>query len=73
MTSGEYQRMLKDQIRQAGQFLIDHADALVSDVKGITDFQLTINLKNGDSLPTIKIMQENAFWHYETIDHGETK
>jgi len=63
--SAEYQRMLKGQIKQAGQWLINNADLLVSDVKGITDFQIAINLKNGDSLPTIKIMQENAFWHYE--------
>ena len=63
--SVEYQRMLKEQIKQAGQWLINNADLLVSDVKGITDFQIAINLKNGDSLPTIKVMQENAFWHYE--------
>ena len=66
--SAEYRRMLKDQIKQAGQWLIDNADLLVSDVKGITDFQITINLKNGDSVPTIKIMQENAFWHYEKLE-----
>lgn len=63
--SAEYQRMLKEQIKQAGQWLIDHADDIVSDVKGITDFQIVINLKNGDSLPTIKVMQENAFWQYK--------
>lgn len=65
MTSGEYRHMLKEQIKQAGQWLIDHADNLVSDVKGITDFQITVDLKNGDTMPTIKVMQENAFWHYE--------
>ena len=63
--SVEYRRMLKEQIKQAGQWLINNADLLVSDVKGITDFQIAINLKNGDSLPTIKIMQENAFWRME--------
>lgn len=63
--SVEYRRMLKEQIKQAGQWLINNADLLVSDVKGITDFQIAINLKNEDSLPTIKIMQENAFWRME--------
>ena len=63
--SAEYQRMLKEQIKQAGQWLIDHADDLVSNVKHITDFQIAIDLKNGDTMPTIKVMQENAFWHYE--------
>ena len=63
--SAEYQRMLKEQIKRAGQWLIDHAYDLVSDVKGITDFQIAIDLKNGDSIPTIKVMQENVFWHYE--------
>ena len=63
--SVEYRRMLKEQIKQAGQWLINNADLLVSDVKGITDFQIAINLKNGDSLPTIKVMQENAFWRME--------
>lgn len=63
MTSGEYQKMLKDQIRHAGQFLIDHADELVSDVKGICDFQITINLENVTDIPTIKVTQENVFWH----------
>lgn len=65
MTSGEYRHMLRDQIKQAGQWLIDHADSLVSDVKGITDFQITVDLKNGNTTPTIKVMQENVFWNYE--------
>ena len=63
--SAEYQKTLKHQIKQAGQWLIDHADNLVNDVRGITDYQIAINLKNGDEIPTIKITQENAFWHYE--------
>lgn len=63
--SAEYQKTLKHQIKQAGQWLIDHADSLVSDIKAITDFQIAIDLKNGDSLPTIKVTQENAFWRYE--------
>lgn len=65
MTSGEYRHMLREQIKQAGQWLIDHADNLVNDVGGITDYQIAINLKNGDEIPTIKITQENVFWHYE--------
>lgn len=65
MISDEYRHMLREQIKQAGQWLIDHADNLVSDIKGITDFQITVDLKNGDTLPSIKVMQENAFWHYE--------
>lgn len=68
MTSGEYRHMLREQIKQAGQWLIDHADNLVSDIKGITDFQITVDLKNANTVPTIKVMQENAFWHYEKLE-----
>ena len=65
MTSGEYQNMLKDQIKQAGLWLIKHADDIVSDVKNISDFKITIDLENGCKLPTIKFMQENCFWNYD--------
>jgi len=64
-TSSKYQNMLKDQIKQAGSWLIEHADDIVSDVKNISDFKITIDLENGCKLPTIKFMQENCFWNYD--------
>lgn len=65
MTSSEkHQLMLKNQIKSAGEWLIANSEQIVSDVKGITDFQIRINLRNGDSLPTIYVGQENAFWNY---------
>lgn len=65
MTASErYQLMLKNQIKQAGEWLIANREQIVSDVKGITDFQIRINLRNGDTLPTIYVGQENMFWDY---------
>lgn len=63
----EYQRLLKQQIKQAGEWLIDNNEKLVSDVQYITDFEITISLKNGDTLPTIMVKQENLFWR--NYDH----
>lgn len=61
----EYVKMLENQIKQSGQWLIDNSNKLVSKVIGITDFKIIINLKNGDEIPTIEVIQQNAFWNYE--------
>lgn len=62
--SEEYQLMLKNQIKQAGEWLIDNSERIVADIKWITDFKIHINLQNGDTLPTIRIEQENGFFDY---------
>ena len=65
MTQNEkYQLMLKDQIRSAGKWLIDNSEQIVNDVVGISNYQIHINLKNGDEVPTITYEQENVFWDY---------
>lgn len=59
----KYQLMLKNQIRQAGQWLIDNSENMVSDIQLISDFQININLKNGDETPILTFEQTNVvFW-----------
>lgn len=59
----KYQLMLKNQIRQAGQWLIDNSENMVSDIQLISDFQININLKNGDEIPILSFEQTNVvFW-----------
>lgn len=59
----KYQLMLKNQIRQAGQWLIDNSEKMVSDIQLISDFQININLKNGDEIPILSFEQTNVvFW-----------
>lgn len=65
MTQSEkYQLMLKNQIKQAGEWLINNSERIVDDIKWITDFKIHINLQNGETLPTIRIEQENGFFDY---------
>lgn len=65
MTQSEkYRLMLKNQIKQAGEWLINNSERIVADIKWITDFKIHIDLQNGDTLPTIRIEQENGFFDY---------
>ena len=71
--SERYRLMLSDQIHSAGQWLIDNCDKIVSKVDGITDFQISINLKNGECLPTITVEQQNLFWKLNDVACEERK
>lgn len=65
MTKAEkYRLLLKEEIRQAGQWLTDNAEYMVGNIEAITDYRITINLKNGDEIPTIRFEQENIFFDY---------
>lgn len=65
-TSEKYQELLKDQIKQASEWLMENQEEIVGKIKGISDFQIIINLKNGDTIPSITVIQENVFY-----SHGE--
>ena len=58
--SEKYQELLRQQIKSAGEYLISHADDIVSPLTQKTDFTITIDLHNGDRIPTIRISEEVA-------------
>ena len=59
--SEKYQELLRRQVKKAGEYLIAHADDIVSPLTQKTDFTITIDLHNGDRIPTIRISEEVAF------------
>lgn len=59
--SNKYQELLLRQVRCAGKYILDHADDIVSPLTQKTDFTITIDLHNGDRIPTIRISEEVAF------------
>lgn len=71
MIATKYQELLRRQVRSAGDYLIKHADEIVSTLPLKTDFTITIDLRNGDRIPTIRISEEVVFpaplsWREET-------
>lgn len=61
MPLNKYQELLRKQVRSAGEYLIKHADEIVSTLPLKTDFTITIDLHNGDRIPTIRISEEVVF------------
>lgn len=59
--SEKYQELLRRQVKKAGEYLIVHADDIVSPLTQKTDFTITIDLHNGDRIPTIRISEEVFF------------
>ena len=67
----KYCKLLQDQIKQSGQWLINNAEEIVSKVIGITDFKIIIDLENGEKIPTIQVTQENLFYKHNNYVIGE--
>lgn len=67
----KYCKLLQDQIKQSGQWLINNAEEIVSKVVGITDFKIVIDLENGAKIPTIQVIQENFFYKHNNYVIGE--
>ena len=67
----DYQELLKHQIREAGWWLIVNAEKMVNDIPLITDYQINVNLRNGEELPSITTSQENFFWDYKKYYGGD--
>lgn len=73
VTNKNYPKLLEEQIKQSGQWLIDNAAELVAKIKGITDYTIEIDLENGDKVPVITIKQSNVFFDWEKIELEEKR
>lgn len=73
LVNKKYVSLLRNQIKQCGEWLIDNCDELVSKVVGITDFKILIDLENGAKIPTVEVCQKNTFFNYQDYIIEEEK